>query len=553
MCQNNEPRPEVGNKSGQPSEVVSLCKHRKMRAIQESTTQLVAHLEAIHCEAIAVHNRIIERVELSVLTELCRTVGLTLDHICDELKASVLTPAALYGDTRGDVFGKKPLQARIGKNVGSAPAEDLFYQLSVGHPAVWEIDFGEDEPTPTAAPVGGVYRNCPQPIAAVICREGRCTDAPGVYTGWEVSFEGHRFVVFGHRLERHREVAVRDLLASRDDRDHPKLWIRAMLPLIRAICDPEGHHVQPATAMRSQAIRRPPSRRAFVLAIRRALWRQFCEPREGLTLHAHIAALVDDPRGYRAFVDEVEEIADAVTLKLGGLPEGVTTIGVDELLRPFFATRSGLLSPPKLMHHPAAVLLLEEPICDALGVTPHQPIETTLRRAGNAPDSTAARSLELTWMTYRTEQNLAATYGYGVGRVADEGEGDDESMPCVRRSPVLPNLRILSDPHFMEHTLGDLPLTSAVRSRLTRALEDGTWTLNSFRLDDIERDERQLTGLHGVSHRTCNAIRSALLQWIAHWRWRRCGLDPSWAGRFEKATGEELSKGLDLLMEFFDN
>lgn len=239
-------------------------------------------------------------------------------------------------------------------------------------------------------------------------------------------------------------------------------------------------------------------------------------------MHAHLAALMDDDDAYRAFVDEIEEIAETIVLKLGGLEDGVPPIEVGEILRPFYVGDDGdLVALDGLLSHPAEILLLDEAVIEAAGLDVDRPIEEALQWAEEHRNSTAARSIEQAWMTYRTEQNLMATYGFGVRRPAP---GPEEIGVCfARRSAVLPNMRTLFDPRFLQCRLSELDLSGPAGGRLERGLGDDGCDLGSTRLGDIDRDERDLARLHGVSHKTCNEVRRALLKLGTHWRWRRCG------------------------------
>ena len=528
MCDTEGSDPEPNASASDNDGVISLCVHRRRRDIEEGTEALIAKLEAIHRRAIEVHNRIISRAQLSVLTELCRTAGLFLDLIDEELQAAVVTPAALYGDSGGNIFGKKPLQKRILRAVDDPLATELLQSLNSAHPAVWEYYPRSENPTGLVYPLAGPARGEPREVAGVVVRAGQLGNTPGVYSGWPLTHRGEDYVVFGHRLERSREVAVRDLLSTRADRDEPEIWQRVELALLRAIIDPGDRHQRREAKCGYDPVRRPISRNGLLLAIRRGLWRHFAEPCDGLTIHAHIAALVDDDEGQRAFVEEVCEITELMTLKSGGLAAGDPPVNIAEVLEPFFIDgRGNLICRGELRGHPLALLLLGDVEVDAMGLELDRPIDEALRWAESHGDHRAARRVKLAWMTYRTEQNLMATYGWCAGR----GRWHDDQEPSsdfsfARRSPVLPNIRVLFDARILSYCLADLKLDNADRSRLERGLLEAGLKLESYRLSDIECDERSLSRLRGVSHSTCNAVRRALLDLATHWRWWRCGFDP---------------------------
>lgn len=557
MCDINDPDSGDESSPEQKAGVISLCAHRRHAAIEAITRELIADLEAIHNRAIGVHNDIIDRAQVSVLTELCRTAGLFLDLIEDHLQAAVVTPAALYGDSGGTIFGKKPLQDRIAEAVDTAATTELLEQLNNTHPGVWEYEPRPEEPTDWIIPLAGPNHQERCEVAGVIARAGELTDHAGVYSGWSIDFGGERFIVFGYRLDRRREVSVRDLLSARSDRRDPAVWRNAELALLRAIIDPDDLHQRPPGGRYGGGIRRPASRNGLVLAIHRALWRHFAEPREGLTIHAHIAALVNEEEGRQAFIDEVRQLIDTTVLKAGGLREDARPIDIEEILRPFCADAKGrLMRHSGLDTHPVALLMVEDAIMEAMGLDGRRSIGDALRWAEDRDGDATARAIQLAWMTYRVEQNLMATYGYQPGQSGPDDEAP-ESLSFARQSAVLPNIRTLFDPRFMEHRLDDLELDGAERSRLRRGLEQGDQDLSSYRLADIGRGERQLKNLRGVGHRTCNAVRAAILELGTHWRWRRCGMDPRDLRWREKSRSSESDDGLidslDRLANLFDD
>ena len=526
MCDTRDSDSVPEESPSRSARVISLCAHRRARDIEDATSCLVPLLEHIHCRAIEVHNRIITRAQVSVLTELCRTAGLFLDLIDEELQAAVVTPAALYGDSGGKIFGKRPLQQRIAEFIDDEEAAAIVERLNAAHSAVFEYQLCQGEPTNRAVPLAGPNAGNPLEVAALVVRDGEVARREGVYTGWPLVFRDEQYVVFGHRLDRQQEVAVRDLLARRSDRNESEVWRRLELPLLRAVIDPEKRHRTSEVAEGYAAIRRPTSRSGHLLAIRRALWRHFSEPCDGVTLHAHIAALIDDAAGQQAFIEEVEEIIDMVTLKCGGLPEGQPPVTTAEVLAPFYVDHRGhLLRNSNLRSHPLALLLLDDDLLQMIGIAGDRPIDEAIRWAAANGDHNLAHTIDMAWMTYRTEQNLMGTYGWHPVDGYRERE-ETRDFPSAKSSSVLPNLRVLFDRRFMSHTIFELNLDSSVRSRLKRALVEEGCDPDEFTLGQMGRDERELSRMHGISRCTCNAVRHALLELGTHWRWRRCGLDP---------------------------
>lgn len=512
------PELEPVDDSGDGERVVSLCAYRKQRAIEKTRRELTDCLEQIHQRAIEIHNQVIERAELSVLTELCRSCGIFLDAVDPEVQGAVLTPAALYGDFRGRVFGKRPLQQRVLSALDDADGQTVFRLLQKTDFGVWEYEPSSPCGCGWATPLAGARRRLVGEVAGVILRDHMAGPRPGVYCGWKISYRDLEFIVFAHPLDRSREVAVRDLLDGRSDRAEESVWKRVQLELLRAIADPVGLLESRLPGDWRTGIRLPPSRRGLLLSIRRTLWRHFAEPGEGLTIHAHIAALADDEEDFSVFLDEVGEIVDTVTLKSGGLPRGTTPIEVAEVLRPFCLDENcRLRCRPDLRARPVSHLLLDEVTTNACGIEEEMTIAEALRQVRSRASrfSEAADQVEAAWTNYRIEQNLVATYGVGCGISRFEA-GDEFSF--VRRSPVLPNFRVLFDPRFFEYTVGELDLDQSDRARLSRGLEQLGTDLDRFTLADISNDERHLARLRGVSHATCNALRRAILLLGSQWR-----------------------------------
>ena len=539
MGDSKGPDPRFSDSTDEQAGVISLCAHRQKKLRACTIEELVECLEGLHFRAIEVHNHIIEQARLSVLTELCRTTGLVLDLVEQELQAALLTPAALYGRCSQRVFGKKPLQRRIRRALGHPEQLQLFAELSQSHPGVWSyLPDEEEDHGGQLTPLAGPHWGRPREVAGVIVRCGEVSRAPGVYAGWSLEYRGEYFLAFGHRLDRSREVAVRNLLGERRDREDPMIWQRIELKLLRAIADPQGCHMVPGELTDPEGIRRPPTRNALILAIHRALWRHFAEPCDGLTIHAHLAALTDDEEGRRDFIDEVEEIIDLITLKMGGLTEDAEEVGVAEVLKPFgIDSRGRLVDVVELRSLPLGLLLLDERVHAATGLPANATIADSLAWASDHPDRPQARTIQWEWMNFRTEQNLMVTYGWRPG--APPEDDTQGGLPFARRSAVLPNIRTLFDARLMMMPLIALPLPSASQARLERALEAEGYDLAEFVLADLGRDERCLTRLHGVSHQTCNDVRRALLDLGTHWRWWQSGIEPGPESRYSGDDEDE--------------
>ncbi len=522
MCQDNGSgsRPTAPESSGCGGQVISLCDHRARKSIGAATKALVRHLASIHHRAIQVHNAVIERADVSILTELCRTTGITLDLVDDDIRGAVLIPAALYGDSEREIFGKRPLQRRVEDDIGDEQAWQVLSRLNRSSLSVWHCQTKSDGPGHRATLLENTGDTTD--IAGIIGRPGPLDDVDGVYVGRRISFEGHDFIVFAHRLDERRESAVREALRTGDGDDGADIWRGMELQVLRAIVDPDDRHRWPGGEFEQSAgcgSRRPASRSGTLLAIRRAVWRRFAEPDDGLTMHAHVAALIDDPAGFEALVDEISKIKETVLLRRGGLRENSAPIGLDEILSPFYVDEQGpYFSLDALRDHPVRLLLLNAGVLEAGDIEATAAIGDVLRRARKHRQQDWARAVELAWMTYRTEQNLMATYGVYYGD--DELAGDDEDeLSFMRLSSVLPNMRTLFDRRFLQTPLRALELPAPMQKRMMTGLEDSGADADNYTIGDIERDERELARLRNIGHKTCNAIRAALLEYGVRWRW----------------------------------
>lgn len=480
----------------------------------------------VHTRAIKEHNQAIAKAGLSVLTELCKALELCLDDVEPAIRAALVIPAALYGPGQDQIFGKRALQQQIAHSLREDPRHlAIFEALNAAEPDLWEVKIRPDEATHLARSLRANPRHDPIEVGAVIVDSGACALTSGVYCGWKIPFEELDFIVFGYRLDRRRRDDKR-LLSSTPEKSLVYATKPLDLEFLRRLIAPE---VSTRTAnLRVRAhysnlgFRRSMSRRGMILAIRRALWRHFAEPKTGLTIHAHIAALIDDPDARQAFLDEVQEVTSQITLSSGGLSSCDAPIALAEILSPFSLTGVGELTHRlDLESLPLKLLLLKPQVLEAASLKQDDSISKGLQAFENLPESPQARAFESAWLTFRIEQNLVATYGLAPGDKATEHSG---TIAFARRSVVLPNIKTLFDPRFSTHTLADLPLPDDARNSLEIGVKSTGSSLDRFTFDEMGTDERHLICLPGVSHKTCNALRAALLEFAASWRWSRSKL-----------------------------
>lgn len=500
-------------------EVISLCARRRLQEIEAKTCELLEDLEGLHRVAVGVHNQVIDSAEVSVLNEFCRTTGLYFDDLDAELQCSVIVPATLYGHSGGKIFGKEPLQKEIARHLETDGERELFRKLNEKPPAIWQYRPRPGEVFDEVVALAGEGERQHIEVVGAIVRHGTLSRKAAAYIGWLIEREGLHYLVFAYALSEAQQKAVRFLLAAQDEKiEEPAIWSRLELPLLHRILDPLGYGRRVPEAKEAHqeglAIRRPASRRGLLLQIRRTLWRHFAEPSRGLTVHAHLAALYDEPEAFEAFLDELDEIQRAVTIRFGGLPADEAPIEATEILAPFGFGEHGALLRPEVDQLSARLLLTGATILETAGLSMKSTLGEVRRFVMECYDHPIASHLHCALLTFQTEQNLIATYN---GFCEEEGPGLEG---LAKRSPVLPNIRTLFDPRFMAHSLADLDLDEEDRNVLNEGLHAWGTDLVGFTLDDIPSDERWLLELPSVGLRTCNAIREALIRLGMKWRHR---------------------------------
>lgn len=508
-------------------ELISLCARRERQAGEERARRLNGILDAIHSAGVEVHNAVIARAELSVLNEVCKAAGLYFDLIDRELRACVLVPATLYGDSGGRIFGKEPLQGRVRSAVKDPALKEVLRALQRANLQV--IHYRPQETSVHDRARCALNPKTEYKMAGVLLRDGELARREGTFCGWPLSFEGTTYLVFGYELRDVRLNRTLDLLAEVPEPGRREVWQRLELDLLRALIDPTDRHGRPVSGRVEGSFfggRQQISRKGLLLGARQAVWRAFAEPR-GLTLHAHIAALVDDDDARQAFLNEVEELCATQLLKQGGLKKGDAPITLDEVLSPYHCDGEGALHHRDAIGgHPVAVLLLDDALLETMELDRLRPIREAQAWARNHPDSPAAHRVECALITYRTELNLVATYGASLRSARPAPPDTSSSFTLPATSAILPNLRALFDARFMALSLAELNLPPADAGRLERGLATLGTDPRGYTLDEIDGDERRLRHLDQVGSQTVEEVRLALLELATLWRWQRCRIDP---------------------------
>ncbi|MFU8806668.1 MAG: hypothetical protein ACNA8W_22860, partial [Bradymonadaceae bacterium] len=222
--------------------VVSLCKVREKQLAEARAQRLIDYLGEIHSLGIRVHNDVIERCQISVLSELCRAAGVYFDLIPEELRTCVLTPSVLYGRSLGKVYGKEPLQKRIGRCLVDEGQRDIWRQLERSPLQLWCYHGRGDSSLDEAHLLTGPARGVVHEFAGIIARSGQLQRKSGQYLGWPVEFDGARYLAFGFPLSSagtERFLSEVGHVVSSSARDY---WERLELTMIRAAVDPLDRH-----------------------------------------------------------------------------------------------------------------------------------------------------------------------------------------------------------------------------------------------------------------------------------------------------------------------
>lgn len=508
-------------------ELISLCARRERQAGEERARRLNGILDAIHSAGVEVHNAVIARAELSVLNEVCKAAGLYFDLIDRELRACVLVPATLYGDSGGRIFGKEPLQGRVRSAIKDPALKEVVRALQRANLQV--IHYRPQETSVHDRARCALNPKTEYKMAGVLLRDGELARREGTFCGWPLSFEGTTYLVFGYELRDVRLNRTLDLLAEVPEPGRREVWQRLELDLLRTLIDPTDRHGRPVSGRVEGSFfggRQQISRKGLLLGARQAVWRTFAEPR-GLTLHAHIAALVDDADARQAFLSEVEELCATQLLKQGGLKKDDAPITLDEVLSPYHCDGEGALQHrDEIGGHPVAVLLLDDALLETMELDRLRPIREAQAWARNHPDSPVAHRVECALVTYRTELNLVATYGASLRSARPDPPDTSSSFTLPATSAILPNLRALFDARFMALSLAELNLPPADAGRLERGLASLGTDPRGYTLEEIDGDERRLRHLDQVGSQTVEEVRLALLELATLWRWQRCRIDP---------------------------
>jgi hypothetical protein len=537
--------------------VVSLCDVREKQIAQGRTERLLSLLCDIHSLGIRVHNEVIERSQVSVLSELCRAAGIYFDLAGEELRTSVLTPSALYGCSREKIYGKEPLQKRIGRSIFEDEHRRIWQQLSTQPVQLWCYHGRAASSFDDAHLLLGPERNQVRHFAGIIARSGEVKRNTGHYLGWTLEFEGVDYLVFGYALSLTSVQRIQTLapqIASQGTRHYGE---RLELALIRAAVDPlDRHHRSTSTgtslSLSTSTSAYRPGRRWLLRKIWSRIQQEFARPRCKLSLRAHIATVfADDARGIADYFTAIDQLREDVLLQFGPGRPGEAEISLDDVLSIYHLTREGAMDTViGIDEHPVAVLLLEQPLLDALDVDRLTPIRDVLARVRAGQNTKASDAVEAAWFTYQLERHWLGTFGLGLDHPQ---AADPRTWPDDERPQLLHDMRSLFDARFFELTLDDMPIAPPDRARLRRAINASPLAADPIYIGSLPDDDHALLHLEGVGQKTFTKFQTALLEAGLSWRWLTTGLDPRAFSRTRH--GDELADlkaGLDELADLFD-
>lgn len=168
-----------------------------------------------------------------------------------------------------------------------------------------------------------------------------------------------------------------------------------------------------------------------------------------------------------------------------------------------------------LMRHPSALLLLEDEVCEALGLDGLDSIEQALGivETSNHP---AKSTVVEAWRRYVIEQRWAKLRG-----IAEDGRYPlDRALGEVTHTTFE-----VMDMRFKELLLTDLPMAPRDLRRLIRSLQKLFPNRTLSRIGDVPVTDRSIKCIRGVGQITLDRFRCALLECAFIWRWHVAGLE----------------------------
>src|SRR5690554_5006809 len=269
--------------------VVSLSEVRTSGHLDAITEHLIALLKELYDSSIAVHNQMISKSRVSVLSELTIQLNIYFDLVPQELRSGVLTPFAIYGRSAAQVYGKEVLQQRNRRSVTDRESADLLARLQESPYQIWCYHH-EEGGADHAHPLVGPAQSESIPIAGVLTRAGEVTRESGFYSGWPLHFEGFWFLVCGHEHEE-RTVEIVQRKAERVEATSvEEFWDAFELPMVHLLVDPLGSRYRSTNPGSADSLWRDeykPSHRSILNRVREGIEVSLASERS-ITAHAQI-------------------------------------------------------------------------------------------------------------------------------------------------------------------------------------------------------------------------------------------------------------------------
>ncbi len=538
--------------------VVSLSEARDSGHLEAITDHLIALLKDLYDSSITVHNDMISRSRVSVLSELTMKLNVYFDLVPQELRSCILTPFAMYGGSAGQVYGKDILQRRNRHMITEREPSDLLASLQQTPFQLWCYHHNPKGSFDVAHPLIGPEQASAIPIVGVITRAGKMTRESGYYSGWPVNFEGFWFLACGYR---HDEQTV-EIVKRKSERVQASssegYWSMFELMLVHLLVDPLGSRYRSANQLaRHDSEWRneyKPRRKEVLNRVREAVELEFDENR-ALTPHAQIALLTESESERAEFVERVAMALEDVILANRGLRSSEKPVVLADILALYCMDEQGVLKGTEgLSQHPVAVLLLEDKYLEHSPVDRMSPISDAVRWARTQPEGhPAAAAILQAWKTYRQEQYWLAVHGFSVGTDLNP----EPEIQAYGKPGYMSDIWAVFDDRFLDTPVARL--ASRHKAALGRFMR-GYARSKTYREDALLRDLPTYDfalRYDGVGDKTMQAVFSALLEHGREWRWLEAGLDfmsyrgAGLKGEADASAAASLQAGLDELADLF--
>lgn len=535
-------------------DVVSLSEARTPGHLDAITEHLIELLKQLYDSSIAVHNQMISRSRVSVLSELTLELNIYFDLVPSELRSSVLTPFAIYGRSASRIYGKEVLQQRNRRAVSDRESADLLARLQEIPYQIWCYHHHEGGRLDHAHPLVGPAQSESIPIAGVLTRAGGVTRESGYYSGWPLHFEGFWFLVCGHEHEE-RTVEIVQRKAERiEAASVEEFWNEFELPMVHLLVDPLGSRYRSTNPGSVNSLWRDeykPSHLSILNRVREGIVERLTTE-SPITPHAQLAEIAKCENERQAFIESVNEELENVLLASRGIRSGEKPVEIVDILALYHMTNDGTLKGTEgILQHPIAVLLLDDDFYSKAPFDHMSPIRDGLKWANaQSAEHPGACAFLAAWQVYQSEQFWLATHGFAVGSV----EPSERSLQNYGGPGYLSDIHCLFDERFHDTRVDQLPIASGSVNRFIRGYAETYRLEKVITVRDLPDRDYKLQ-VRGVGGRTAADLIVALLEHGRKWRWELSGLDyRNYCDLKDSADSDaavSLLAGLDELADLF--